>query len=376
MTFVLLFRTAALALSLLSSSALALQDLPPPPELSSKDERALDKAIRAYVKAKPEERDALFLELFTFGRAGVAYLEERAATRQELVGAVSQVTSQAPDILGLDLLEQEAPPSPRWNPTPIEADEIVLLRKDDRVVGFSIQRTGGESESLHISWWSQPDSSKKLTDPGGASGEVDVPGTPASEKLLRHVVWTEREYPLELEGLGVTLHSIGPTRFLHDFPGEVQIAASGETEPKKVTAQEVHGQAAYPSALGRLTARLEDYVYRTVPGCERLALEGAEQELFAEYEMVQVLVRQSKPTGEALVVVQFLEPQKVRLGSLEVALLRNFVRELAPLPDDRILFMGGQAPCPESNRFWIDGRWEKAKGKVAELLRADFSEGC
>lgn len=359
---------------------------PPPPgkKLPEPARREIEARLREYAKAPREDdaaRAAIFPLLFVHGRAGVEFVETSLASKPGLADAAADVRSRAREILGLDLLEEKTGPAPDLSPGWFTPGEIVVMKKPPATfAGFLVlPASKPDSGEIAVSWWSQSGAVKLLAQPGGAAGTAAVKGVAAAKPIRPNTGWTEYDYAFDAGGIPVEIRFAGPNLFKWRYPEGVSVGLAGARDPKTLSSadESIAYSAAYPEPLARIAELLPKYLFRSVPGCEPLPLEGDERAAFAQYEAVQVDVRATRGKGEPIVLVKFLEIERTGFKPWHRRYIVNFVNEIAPVPDERVIVMAGASPGLEGNRFMAEKgeTFERPPKKLVELLRANFPEG-
>ncbi len=348
------------------------------PKLPLKVRRGLEKTLLQYVKSKSEEeREKIFPYLFIHGRVGVDHI----ATLRGKPGyedPVVRVTSRARRILGLDLAARDGSSSSVWAPGFMSLGEIALLSRGDLFLGFQVDpRSSSESGVIEVNWWGQTGKGKKLSAAGGRKGSLKVNGTEASRPMMPNTGYTEYDYTFEVEGVSVVLRYVGSVAFACKYPGgDVGLCFSGKDRPSSLSSSDetIEVQVSYPPKLFRVKENLTEYLFSTIPGCERLPLDGEEAEAFSQYEQVQVEVRQTRPNQDPVVLVKFLELEMVGFEPYHYDYIVSFVNEIVRTDAERILVMAGSAPGLEGNSFFVRGKWERPGKKLKAFLRVVFPE--
>ena len=105
--------------------------------------------------------------------------------------------------------------------------------------------------------------------------------------------------------------------------------------------------------MTRLGALLSKYIERTIPGCEPLPLSDAERASFAQYEMVQIEYRLTRPDGAPLLLVKFAELKQIGFQPWHEDYIVNFARQITGMPAANVLLLAGTNRAPEANQFMV-----------------------
>ena len=347
-------------------------------KLGPKERAALKKAFFQYVRLADEEaRGEMLPDLSRYGRPGIEYLETLPRNDADR-SALTDVRRDTKPILGLDLLQLAKTAPPAHDPRSFTPGEIVLARRGDQHAAFAVN-TGSKMHEgrIEVDWWVQSKAHKKLTAPGGLSGQVSVEGVRAERTFRPNTGYEEHRYSFEIEGIPIEIRFVGPAFFRIRFSeGGTAFAITGSDKPSKVTAadKEVVFQDQYPASLSRAAMLVSRYIQRTIPGCELLPLEESEREAFEQYEMVQVLPGQTRPAAQPILVVRFLEFKSIGFQPYHAHWVSNFVAEILDLPAGHLFFLAGQARALEGNVLYQDGEWKRPSKKIAASLRRNFPE--
>lgn len=364
-----------IVLAFTALSARAQQD---PKTLPAKAKDELKQMALALSKAKDDaEKEKLAPLLLTWGKAGVEFLETLKA-KKEFADCLAVALTDAPSRLGLDIAKKSVDVREAWSTSYFPMDEVVLLKKEGFFGGFMIDSKASTPHEgkIKYKWWRQTDPIAKLTAAGGKSGENEATGVKSAKNMRPNSAFTDYEFDLKIDDAPIVLRFVGPAAFKHKYDGTIGFAYTGlakfdgiaPTDQKFVFANE------YPKGLGRSAKLLQEYLFRIVPGAEPLLAEGADKEAFAQYEQVQVHVRELRPSRDPVVIVWILEPDNVQVAPWHRRYIQNFLNELVPLKDENLLMIGGQAPSMEGNKMWGEKGWEKLSPKAIKLLRSAMPE--
>lgn len=346
--------------------------------LPLKIKNELKKKALALTRAKTEEAaDELFPYLFVHGRKGVEYLGTLRG-KPGHADWIDRVTSSASTTLGLDLCHRKVESVPDHMPSFFALEEIVLVRSGDQFAGFSVASDSRLDDGVvTVRWWSQKGKVKKLDQAGGERGTLEVKGVESSSTMMPNTGYVERDFSFDLEGMPISFHFVGPAYFCCRYPGQgFSLALTGKSKPRSLSSSDetIHFDPGYPRELAQVEKNLEDYLFRTIPGCERLPLEGDEIEQFSQYEMVQVQLRQTRPEGQPVVLVKFLELSRIGFAPYHYDYIVGFVNEILEVDADRVLVMSGSAPGLEGNLFFQKGKWARPSSRMVKTLRVSFPE--
>jgi hypothetical protein len=370
----------ALAASLLLLAAFttaAAQDKKALP-FKAKDE--LKATLQGYVRAKTDaDRERLAPLLLVWGKLGVEYLET-LKEKKEYADALSLLLAEAHERLGLDILKkgQDVEIKEDYGTSSFMPDELVLFKHGDQFGGFVVDRAGSVAHEgkLKIKWWSQHGEIKRLTQPGGKSGETEVSGVKSALAMRANSGFIEYDFEVPVEETKIQIHYVGPAAFRYRLQDGIKIALTGGNTPVRHTDtdKDVAYSDRYPARLGRAAKLLQEYIFRIVPGCEPLPLEGADKAAFAQYEQVQIHVRESRPGREPVIVISFLEPENIQIASWHRRYIMNFLNEILDVKDENVLIVGGNSPSMEGNQMWNDVEWTRMNQKAVKLIRTNLPE--
>lgn len=354
----------------------AAQDQKPLPS-KAKDE--LKNAILAYQKAKSDaDKERLEFQLFSYGRPGVDYLETLRSNK-DLADSLAVVLANTTERLGLDILKESVKVQDTYDPSFFVHDEIVLYKRGDIFGGFAVDSKGSNAieGKLKIRYWSQKaDVMKRLSQPGGQFGEVEAVGKKSAKKMRANSAYDEFDFDFTVDGVKFTIHFSGPAAFRVRYDAGTSIALSGNTKPDPFTSTDksITYRDAYPASLAKVITLLQKYLFRSIPGCEQLMTDETNKDDFAQYEQVQIGVRESRPSRDLIVIVRILEPERVTMQAHHRKFILNFVNEIVPLKDENLVIVGGNSPSMQGNKVWDDKAWIAMPQKALKLLRANMPE--
>lgn len=346
--------------------------------IGSKTKDEIKAALNALVKAKSDtEKEKAEFSLLSFGRQGIEYLET-FRTQKEYADVLALFLASAPDKLGFDILKTNVVVKEEFDSSYFSLDEIVLLKRADQFAGFAVDAKGSNATEgkILVRWWSQHGEIKKLAEAGGKSGTIEITGKKSTTKFRPNAGYDEFDFEVPIEEARVQFHFVGPATFRMRYSSDVSIALTGQTKPDSLssTDKKIEYRSSYPSSLAKITKLLQRYMFRVVPGCIELPLDDASKEGFAQFEQVQVHVRETRPGREPIVLVWFLEPQSVQLADYHRKFIYNFANEITSVKDENIVILGGMAPSMEGNQSWTNTAWERLPQKLVKLLRTNMPE--
>ena len=348
-----------------------------PTKLTSKQRTALTKTFYKVQKAKSDAaREMLFPALFRYGSPGVdALLELRK--KKGTTELCDRIEAESEHRLGLDLLTDETLPKVTWAPTRFSFGEIVLVKTKASFGGFQVLSESAVHEGkIRVRTWSLPDAKRKLTDTVGETKEIDVAGTKVASPIVPNSGYSEYDFQFEVGEHRVTLRYLGPVAFTHTFGDGVGYCYAGTHKPTGLKATDKklrYVESAQPESA-RAAKRLQKYVFRTVDGCEELLVDTADQAEFASFEQVQVFIRPARRTSRPVVMVRFLEFDRVGLAEFHPDLFAAFLRRMIDVDPADIYLIGGTEPSLTACRVRTKNKWMPIDTKQLKRLVAEFPE--
>ncbi len=347
--------------------------------LTNEVRQELQKLLATFLKARSEEdRAAILPNILCHGKPAVDYLLSlKPKSDAPSQAAIEEIDRLSVLPLGLDLLKEAGPKPSEFSANYFRAGEIVLFRKDERFGGFAVTPASNPvSGSIALKWWAQKSLARKLADAGGQSGEVAASGRPITPSMRPNSGYTDLLFEFSIEALDLKIRFVGPAAYRLKYGGDVAFAFSAEGNQKKILGSDpkITWLTEEPEELSRAKSLLSRYIERTIPGCESLPLTEAEKASFAQYEMVQIDYRQTRPDAAPLFLIRFQELRQTGFQPYHRDYMVNFLREIVDLGPSNVLLMAGVSQSPEANQFLIKNEWARPSKEIVQLLRSNFPE--
>ncbi|MCA9319724.1 MAG: hypothetical protein KDB53_03265 [Planctomycetes bacterium] len=361
----------ALGLLLLVFNVLA-QD-----ELTSKDQRELEKSMKALLKSPEDDRAEASLRLLFHGRKGLEWLESQVSKHKDWQQPIFDVWGTAAQLMGEDLLAKEdAFAEPEWMPFLLEVDEVLLLRRDEEhLAGIKVLKDPNPAMGkLTFEWWSAEGARKKLI--SADSGQATVEGQKATKTWRPNTGYDEYDYDLAFADYTLRIRFVGPQHLVVRPDAKHAMVPTGLDTPKtyKTSESKLTFWSGAPKDTARFERRLQDYLYRILPGATALLVDDKSAADFSQYEQVRVSLRISRGDGRLHVLVRLAEHESSGLTENRAVLARRFARQIVPVLDADIHIAGGDAPALEGNQFWNGKTWAPPNPELLKFLRLNYSE--